>query len=777
MRLKTDISRRRFIKTAVAASCAAALPLTGLTACSDNDSDSDSNSNNFFPQSVMSGDPRQDSVILWTRVEDSDISGDINLSLEVATAEDFNDESLVLAEEFLAEADYDHCLKVRVINLDSATQYYYRFSYVKSGRTYRTNTGRTKTAPDAATNTNVKFAYVSCQDFNGRYYNTYLPLLEQDLDFIVHMGDYIYETTGASFQSSEGRSIQFEDLEGAINLGTDGYAAQSLSNYRQLYKEYRSDSVLQQLHERFPLIAIWDDHEYSDDSWKNNATFFDEAISEANTSRKQNSEQAWFEFMPIDHEAAIDDSALTANGALTISEDQLYPNTRIYRDFQFGANLSLFLTDYRTQRPDHLIAENAFPAALAMTQQEVIATLDTVGNGNGAADGYLTGQSLFASYGFTSETFAYIDIDDAAYATTKAYLTVIMQDEFQRNYESRGLTEADTGSSYTELARAAISGNLSALYINLALSSARDAGLIIADSLFISSAEMAAAEKGIAFVHFGKQSIFSDIGTRYFVNKDLFDLYAGYRAAVDSTTQDAYGTDQTTWLATRLATNSANWNVMGSSVSFSPLLLDLRNSNANPNQSLLDFSSIPALLQNRFYLNVDHWDGFPNSKSALIDGLFEDHKVISIAGDIHSTYVTDHNNGAFDITTSSATSGTFGSYLDEAATGLIESLGGSADDLALLMASLDQLLPNATQASDVSSNLQFAKLREHGVAVVDVSENSFQVTMHNIPTEENGTQFISESWYDRSSEFISNLRIHTLSIDQATRTLSIVPAS
>jgi alkaline phosphatase D len=711
----------------------------------------------------MSGDPRPDSVILWTRVQDNAVTGNITLALEVATSESFSSDSLVIAQEFTAEAAHDHCLKVRVINLDPATRYYYRFTYVRAGAAFRTNTGRTKTAPTTTTDANVKFAYVSCQDYNGRYYNTFLPLLEQDLDFIVHMGDYVYETTGASFQATDGRSFQFDDLNGAINLGTDGYAAQSLSNYRQLYKEYRTDSVLQQLHERFPLIAIWDDHEYSDDSWKNNGTYFDAGKSEASTPRKHNSEQAWFEFMPVDHEAAIDSNALSNGGALSIESSQLYPNTRIYRDFQFGSNLSLFLTDFRTNRPDHLIAENAFPGALAMNQAEIIATLDALNPGAGAAAHAAT---------FGSNTFAYINIDDPAYSLTRAYLRLIMGSQFSTTYSSRGLTAEDIGKTYNQLADEAVTGLLSAFYINAAFTSAREAGISVPDSVFISDADMAAAEKGIAFVHFGKQGLISDIGARYFVNKDLYDLYAGFRASQDATTQDAYGTDQTTWLATQLATNGGTWNVMGSSVSFSPLLLDLRNSASNPNQGLLDFSAIPSLFQNRFYLNADHWDGFPNAKANLINNLFGAHNVISIAGDIHSTYITEHGNGSFDVTTSSATSGTFGSYMDDAVEVLIQGLGGSTDDIAPLMANLDLLIPNASNASDVASNLRFARLREHGVAVVDVSADNFQVTMHNIPTEDNGTQYITESWYDRPTEFTSNLRTHQMSIDAATRTLT-----
>ena len=132
---------------------------------------------------------------------------------------------------------------------------------------FSSRTGRTKTAPAADSTREVKFAYVSCQDYIGRYFNTYLKLLDEDLDFIVHLGDYIYETTGnPQFQTpSDDRKMVFDDIAGAIERGEGDnryYSAASLDNYRQIYKTIRNDEVIQQIHESFPMIAIWDDHEF-----------------------------------------------------------------------------------------------------------------------------------------------------------------------------------------------------------------------------------------------------------------------------------------------------------------------------------------------------------------------------------------------------------------------------------------------------------------------------------------------------------------------------------
>ena len=115
----------------------------------------------------------------------------------------------------------------------------------------------------------------------GRYYNSFAKLLndyDEEIDFVVHLGDYIYETTGGSndLPPDSDRKIEFEDIEGAIPIGDPDdprYAASSLANYRTIYKTYRSDEMFQQVHERWPMMVIWDDHEFSNDSWGATATY------------------------------------------------------------------------------------------------------------------------------------------------------------------------------------------------------------------------------------------------------------------------------------------------------------------------------------------------------------------------------------------------------------------------------------------------------------------------------------------------------------------------
>jgi len=200
----------------------------------------------YFPQSVASGDPRPDSVVLWTRVDSPTDEEPKALLLEVATNATFS--NVVATRELSAWADNDYCVKAKVDGLQPYQDYYYRFTY---GGTEISPIGRTRTAPTPDMDVEVRFAVVYCQDYVGRYYNAYLKMLldhDEDIDFIVHLGDYIYETTGdPQFQDpSDERKIEFEDTEGAIQLGSGDdvyYAAASLSNYRDIYRTYRTDEV------------------------------------------------------------------------------------------------------------------------------------------------------------------------------------------------------------------------------------------------------------------------------------------------------------------------------------------------------------------------------------------------------------------------------------------------------------------------------------------------------------------------------------------------------
>ncbi|MCH2057328.1 MAG: alkaline phosphatase D family protein [Thalassotalea sp.] len=777
-------TRRKFMKTlAVSASVVVTSNILGCGSSSSDDevvepgTDSPSilDGSQYFPQSVVSGDPRADSVILWTRIE-TGTAGDISVMLQVSGDENFS--SLVVEESFDAVADYDHCLKVRVTELAPGQHYYYRFIYQSGGNHYASRTGRTKTAASPDTDTKVKFAYVSCQDYIGRYFNNYLSLLDNDdLDFVVHLGDYIYETTGDSlFQATGGaRSIEFTDSEGALTIGVGDnktQAANSLDNYRQLYKTYRTDELLQRIHERFPMIAIWDDHEFSDDSWGDNATYLDGAADEKQTQRKKNSEIAYFEYMPIDHEQPHTQSDL-ANGLMPISEEHLFPNTRIYRDFKFGKNLHLAMTDFRTNRPDHILPEDAFPATVEIDQSTLSGFLAATGMAQAAIDAVV------------SQMSPYINIDDAMFAAYKPAFIEIFTGLYMQDLMAKiELTQEEAFAQAQQRAVSVIKGNLATSYLNLALAGAQNSLPAEHPIQQLPALPETGVSQGLAFYTLGKTSLFNFIGSRYFVIKDTYDLYAAYREYVanlqGTSAQKAFDDAQTSWLGQTFATSDSTWKMLGSSVTFSPLIFDLSPNRADsgfaPFEQVLSSDTIPGQLKQRFYLEADQWDGFPQFKSSFVNDVMSQFGVISLGGDIHSSYVTAHKPNevtglrSYNFTTSSVSSGTFGSFLANGMNDIFAQLGEVPDALSDLPYYFDILVRTATKREDVSDDLVFSRMWEHGVAIVEVDADKVLVNFHNIGSEFHNIDLVSRSYYNDVESFLEKVRLYQFQVSDGTLT-------
>ena len=722
-----QFNRRKFIKTLVVT--ASAVMTSNLIGCNNSADEVDVEvlpvepstivGSQFFPQSVVSGDPKPDSVILWTRIEDV-ADADLALTLQVSLDESFN--QLIVEQEFTALASADHCLKIRVTELNASQYYYYRFVYQKDGTNYLSKNGRTKTAPSVDSDVKVKFAYVSCQDYIGRYYNTYLSVLDNDdLDFVVHLGDYIYETTGDPLfqESTDDRSITFNDSENVLTIGVGEkttQAANSLDNYRQLYKEYRSDELLQKVHERFPMIAIWDDHEFSDDSWSDRATYLDGVADEQQTQRKKNSEMAYFEFMPIDHEQPHTQGELAA-GEMTIDDSYLYPNTRIYRDFHFGQHLHLAMTDFRTNRPDHILPEDAFPAAVEMSQ-----------------------------------------------ATLTSFLFVMDESEAFTKGRARAV--------------AAIKGNLATSYLNQVLVQAKAS--LPSEHVIqqLPALPEQGVEQGLAFYTMGKTSLFNYLGSRYFVVKETYDLYAGYKEFIaqqqGSSVQGGFDDQQTAWLVETFATSTSTWKVLASSVSFSPLMFDFSASRADSNiiplEYVLGSELIPAALKQRFYLEADQWDGFPQYKENFVNNVMSQYGVISLGGDVHSSYITEHKANdvtglrSFNFTTSSISSGTFGSFLEKGMNDILGQLGDVPPEVQQLPLFFDSLVKTATQRDDISDDLVFSRMAEHGVVIVEVDANEMLVDFHNIPDKVDGIETAKQNYYQSTAEYFDKVRLYQFKV-------------
>ncbi|ANJ65984.1 hypothetical protein A9404_00035 [Halothiobacillus diazotrophicus] len=631
-----------------------------------------------FPQSVASGDPQPNSVVLWTRVGNAAAGSDASLRLQVSTDSAFGT-TVVDIDGLIAADAHDHCLRVKVAGLQPGTRYYYRFLVQTGpGQFTSSRTGRTKTAPDPKANVAVRYAVTSCQDFIGRYYNVYAYLLEAepDLDFILQIGDYIYETTGdPSFQTTGStRTVAFSDTAGAIALGSGTntyYAASSVSNYRELYKTYRSDPVLQRVHEQYPMIAIWDDHEYSDDCWGATATYFDERKDEYNPPRRDRAEQVYYEFMPVD------DPAMTTTGTLSKDPNTLWPKNVLYRRLRFGQNLEAVLLDYRSYRPDHLIPEGAFPGKVVMSAPVLIGVL-----------GQTQYDAVKAGFG------PYVDTTTAPWnAYLQALIPVLAQGYVQAGYAA----SLATGKATTDL-----TGLVSAYVFNQLVgqfNQAVAAGQIPGATALplIDQATYDALPRGIAYLHMGKQAFFTDMGSRYAVVQPTFDLYAGYMQATGQYQQDPLGATQRQFLDNALASDATFVNVI-STVSTAPLRWNLTTA-----------TTLPAEYQTVFKPNVDHWDGFPQGKQTLLDTLAKRPGAFLATGDIHASFVTTHKTSTMampvaDFTGPALSSGTFNNFVAGAIsslTGLTDAQKAAANQA--LVTGLDQTLQYSAPRTNPSS--------------------------------------------------------------------------
>jgi alkaline phosphatase D len=630
----------------------------------------------YFPQSVASGDPKPTSVVLWTRVEDATGPKDIPLSLEVSTTFDFRT-TVVKKEGLIATADHDGILKVKVVGLTPGNTYYYRFLHSKGGPKLSSQVGRTRTAPDASADKSVHLAVASCQDFIGRYYNSWQVLIQEDpdLDAVLFIGDYVYETTGdPAFQSmSETRKVKFRDEAGALKLGTAEkpyFAAKSLSNYRDLYRTYRSDALLQQVHESWPFIVTWDDHEFSNDSYGASGTYFDGIKDEKDETRKRNAELAFFEYMPIDLEEP--------EGAIDPAKTPVFPATRIWRDLELGKHVRLLVTDYRTYRPDHLIPEDAWPAAIIVEEAE----MKTSG--------------LYDK--FNSNSFSYIDIDEDTYSGVK----YVMKEAVKVLAAPAGLDDTAAAAKADEL----VKGNQALVFVNAVLTKFGAAPI-----------DPEGKPKGLGWVHFGKRDLYATRGARYIILKDTFDAWAAYRYGKSAgKSEDVFGAAQDKWLKDTLASATNTWKVVVSSVTLTELVLDFRTKTDIPDTSL----------QNRFYAQIDGWDGFPTKRKELFDHIASKKipNVCFVAGDIHGSFASVEG-GVPVITTPAISSGSF----QELVKGFV--LGAGYDATTAVYKYAVTELDKTTKEGN--PGIVHANNADHGITLLEFSATGAKASFFLVP--------------------------------------------
>jgi alkaline phosphatase D len=271
-----------------------------------------------FTLGVASGYPGPDTVVLWTRLAPTPMApgggvpADAIVPVTWEIARDERMREIVRSGVDYAIADYAHSVHVEPTGLEADRVYWYRFT--AGGQ--RSPVGRTRTAPprDAA-NARLRLAVAACQQYEHGYFLGYRHMLDDELDLIVHVGDYIYE---ASWGVQRMRSH-------------DAPEAFSLDDYRARYALYRSERELQAAHAACPWLVTWDDHEVEND--------YAGAVSEEDDARawflarRAAAYQAYYEHMPLPRRA------------LPFGAD-----LRLYTQRTFGQLANLLLLDTRQYR-------------------------------------------------------------------------------------------------------------------------------------------------------------------------------------------------------------------------------------------------------------------------------------------------------------------------------------------------------------------------------------------------------------------------------------------
>ncbi len=300
-----SLSRRDFMK--VVSSTAVA---TGLIGCGSDDNESVAVS---FEHGVASGDPTQTQVIIWTRVTTA--ASYVDVSWQVASDMEFS--NVVQSGVFTTDTGRDFTVKVDVQNLNANSQYYYRFIVGEM----MSEVGQTQTLPEDGVE-KASMAVVSCANYPAGYFHVYREILNQHeqspFDVVLHLGDYIYEYGAGGYASEDAAALGREPSKGTECI--------TLDDYRKRYAQYRQDADLQALHAKLPMIAVWDDHELANDTWKNGAENHQDDEGSF-IDRRAAAAAAWTEWLPV--------------------RENTFSNMLIYRQFSFGNLVNLMMLDTR----------------------------------------------------------------------------------------------------------------------------------------------------------------------------------------------------------------------------------------------------------------------------------------------------------------------------------------------------------------------------------------------------------------------------------------------
>jgi alkaline phosphatase D len=344
-----------------------------------------------FGLGVASGAPRADGFVLWTRLAPEPLSSnpetpggmrgsDVTVAYEIATDAAMGD--VVRRGEAIAEQAFAYSVHLDVRGLGAGRPYWYRF--ISGDASSRIGRAATLPAPGVALD-RLRFGFVSCSNYEHGYFSGYRHLADENPEFVLYLGDYIYET--------------IEERRPIVRRHSDGIEAATLPTYRNRYAQYRLDPDLQRLHAEAPALVTWDDHEVQNDYADKWSEHFDDP--ELFLLRRAAAYRAFYEHMPV-------------RPILSHPEG---PVMRVYDRVTFGDLIEISMIDGRQYRSREACYGPPFKGGGHVETNET------------CPERLSAGRSMM---GFAQEAWLY-----AGFANSKAQWNVIGQDVLMAQYHEK----------------------------------------------------------------------------------------------------------------------------------------------------------------------------------------------------------------------------------------------------------------------------------------------------------------------------------------------------
>jgi alkaline phosphatase D len=281
-----------------------------------------------FRLGIASGDPASDGFVIWTRLAPEPLAEHGGMPMQPVpvqwqVAADDRFRTIVRSGEAIARPELAHSVHVEVQALESGRPYWYRFAV---GREV-SPTGRSRTAPAPDTRLDkMRIGVAGCQHFEQGLFTTHRHLSGEELEFVFHYGDYIYEARPLPFTLDAARRPI------PVVRSHVGQEIYSLDDYRRRYAQYKTDIDLQAAHAAAPWFVTYDDHEVYD-NWTSESGAIPR---EAYLTRRAGALQAWYEHMPVRAASFPKGGAMTMHRAARYGDllHAHFLDTRQYRTTQ-----------------------------------------------------------------------------------------------------------------------------------------------------------------------------------------------------------------------------------------------------------------------------------------------------------------------------------------------------------------------------------------------------------------------------------------------------------